>query len=179
MHALNLEAFEVIEASLEDYPVIQNMGRFYVYDMSQYMGGELGWELPEDGLYECIDFKKYWLDENAHPFLIRYLNELVGFVIIDTKGSDLEVDYNMAQFFILRKFKNKGIGKFIATECFKIFHGVWEVMVMPENTGAYLFWKSVIAQYTQHDFSEYKRTIAHLNHSPKRIFRFTSKIAQS
>ncbi len=39
------------------------MARFYVYDMSEYLGNEEGWEIPEDGLYECIDFKKYWEDK--------------------------------------------------------------------------------------------------------------------
>lgn len=37
--------------------------------------------MPEDGLYECIDFKKYWQTENAYPFLVRYDNELAGFVV--------------------------------------------------------------------------------------------------
>ena len=45
---------------------------------------------------------------------MRYQNEIVGFVIIDKKGSDSEIDFNMAQFFVLRKFKNKGIGCYIA-----------------------------------------------------------------
>jgi [ribosomal protein S5]-alanine N-acetyltransferase len=58
------------------------MGRFYVYDMSEYLGKEEGWEIPEDGLYECIDFKKYWEDESSFPFLVCYQNEIVGFVII-------------------------------------------------------------------------------------------------
>jgi len=53
------EKIKLVPASLSDYPVIQNMARFYVYDMSEYMGNEKGWEMPENGLYECIDFKKY------------------------------------------------------------------------------------------------------------------------
>ena len=30
--------------------IIQNMARFYVYDMSRHCGEERGWELPENGL---------------------------------------------------------------------------------------------------------------------------------
>jgi [ribosomal protein S5]-alanine N-acetyltransferase len=47
-------------------------------------------------------------------------------------------------------------------------------MVMPGNTGAYQFWKKVISQYTNHDFTEYKRNVKHFNNSEKNIFRFTS-----
>ena len=79
------------------------MGRFYVYDMSEYMGNEEGWEIPENGLYECIDFKKYWDDENSFPFLVRYENEIAGFAIVDKKCSDSIIDFNMAQFFCFKK----------------------------------------------------------------------------
>lgn len=171
---IDYKKIKLLPASFEDYSVIQNLGRFYVYDMSEYMGRETGWSVPEDGLYECIDFKKYWDDKNSFPFLIRYENEIVGFAIVDKKGSDAEIDFNMAQFFILCKFKSKGIGQYIAHECFKKFPGVWEVMVIPGNEGAYRFWRATIKNYTNNDFIEYTRDIAHFNNSRKNIFKFSS-----
>jgi len=175
MSPINLSQLSLIPASLEQYPIIQNMARFYVYDISAYCGFEPGWEIPANGLYECIDFKKYWDDANAKPFLIQYKNEWAGFVIIDTLGSDNTIDYNMAQFFILKKFQSQGVGKYIALECFKQFKGVWEIMVMPKNKGAYLFWKIIIAELTQDNFTEYTKTIANLNNAVKDIFRFKTE----
>jgi ribosomal-protein-alanine N-acetyltransferase len=172
---IEYDQIKLIPATIEDYPIIQNMGRFYVYDMSEYMANQAGWEIPKDGLYECKDFKKYWQAESTFPFLIRYKAELAGFVIIDTKGSDEQIDFNMAQFFILRKFKNKGLGQFIACHCFDKFKGTWEVMVMPGNHGAYQFWKSVITKYTHVNFIEYTLNIKHFNDSRKNIFRFNSQ----
>jgi len=169
------DLIQLIPASLSDYSAIQNMARFYVYDMSEYMGSEPGWEIPEDGLYECIDFKKYWeSDSTASPFLIKYKDELAGFVILDKKGSDDKVDFNMAQFFILRKFKKKGLGKFVAQSFFEKFKGLWEVNVMLENHGAYEFWKKIIADYAQGDFTEERKRIKHLGNTEKNIFRFSS-----
>ena len=173
--ALLKKKIKLIPASLDEYPIIQNMGRFYVYDMSEYLGKEPGWEMPEDGLYECIDFKKYWQTEHNYPFLIRYENELAGFVIVDKKGSTPDVDFNMAQFFILRKFKNKGIGQYVAQECFKKFPGTWEVMVIPNNTGALHFWQKTIRHYAGKHFEKNQRKVAHLNNSQKIIFRFFSE----
>ncbi len=167
---------QLIPATLQEYPVIQNMGRFYVYDMSEYMGQESGWEMPDDGLFECIDFKKYWQDQSSFPFLIKYDDELVGFVIIDKKGSDARINFNMAQFFILRKFKNKGIGQYVACQCFDKFPGTWEVMVMPGNEGAYRFWRSVIRHYSHHTYQEYSRNVVHLGNSIKNIFKFKSNM---
>ncbi|ARB92827.1 GNAT family N-acetyltransferase [Legionella longbeachae] len=170
------DKIELIPATLEDYPVVQNLGRFYVYDMSEYIGDEEGWEIPADGLYECIDFRKYWEDKNSFPFIIRYKKELAGFAIVDKIGSDAGVEFNMAQFFIARKFKNKGIGRYVAEQCFKKFSGEWEVMVLPGNEGAYQFWRSTIKQYSKNNFTEYTREILHLNNSKKNIFRFNSSI---
>jgi [ribosomal protein S5]-alanine N-acetyltransferase len=171
---IDITKIELVPASIGDYPIIQNMGRFYVYDMSEYMGSEPGWEIPEDGLYECIDFKKYWETKDTYPFLICYANELAGFVIVDKKGSEAQIDFNMAQFFILRKFKGKGVGRYVAHQCFDRFRGLWEVMVMPGNEGAYRFWRSTIKHYCGDNFTEYTRDIAHFNNNRKNIFSFDS-----
>lgn len=170
----NENKIDLVPASLSDYPLIQNMGRFYVYDMTEYMGYENGWEIPADGLFECIDFKKYWEDSNASPFIIKINNEIAGFVIIDKKGSDSEIDFNVAQFFILRKFKNQGYGREVAYQCFDRFRGTWEVMVLPQNKGAYAFWKKIIGDYTDQHFQEYTRRVKQLMNCEKNIFRFKS-----
>ncbi len=171
---ISLNHFKLIPASIEDHPIIQNMGRFYVYDMSQFFAHDADWKMPEDGLYECIDFKKYWQTDDTWPFILRYRGELAGFVIIDKKGSDPQVDYNMAQYFILRRFKGLGVGKMIAQRCFDQYQGIWEVMVMPDNKGAYQFWQKTIQQYTG-EYEEYERQVKHFDNSLKKIFRFDSK----
>ncbi len=173
---IDFNEIKLIPANLNEYSTIQNMGRFYVYDMSEYLGKEKDWEIPEDGLYECIDFKKYWEDNNSFPFLIRYQNEIAGFVIVDKKGSSPEIDFNMAQFFILRKFKHKKMGRYVVEQCFIKFPGIWEVMVNPGNEGAYRFWRSTIKKFTNNNFTEYTRDIAHFNNNRKNIFKLDSRI---
>lgn len=82
----------------------------------------------------------------------------------------------MAQFFVARKFKHKGIGRYIAEQCFKKFAGSWEVMVIPGNEGAYRFWRSTIKNFSSNQFTEYTRETAHFNNSKKNIFRFNSSL---
>jgi predicted acetyltransferase len=175
---MDLEAFKLIPALREDHPAMQNLGRFYVYDMSEFIH-EPGWEMPESGLYECIDLKKYWMTENTWPFLVRYRTELAGFVIVDKKGTSDKVDFNMAQFFILRKFKGQGVGKHIAHSCFAQFQGTWEVMVIPSNTGAYRFWQKTINHYTNGNYQESRQLVAHLENSEKIVFQFNSSVHQA
>ncbi|MDR3476596.1 MAG: GNAT family N-acetyltransferase [Gammaproteobacteria bacterium] len=171
---IQFDDLKLIPASISDYSVIQNMGRFYVYDMSEYMGHAKGWEMPQDGLYECISFKKYWETDKAYPFLIHYKNEIAGFVIVDNLGCESATEFNMAQFFILRKFKHQGIGKAVANWCFDRFPGRWEVMVMPGNEGAYRFWRSVISHRTQNNFTESTGKVPHFDNI-KNIFYFDTK----
>lgn len=162
---------KLVPATIEQVPIMQNLARFYIYDVTEYFGHEKGWEIGHDGLYDSgINFKKYWEDSNAFPYFIYYQNEIAGFVIIDKNGTDNTVDYNMAQFYILRKFTNKGIGKYVAYQCFDRYQGVWEVMIIPGNEGAYRFWRSIINDYTI-EVDEYTRKI---DNYWRNIFRFNS-----
>lgn len=164
---------ELVPASLEDYPVLQNMARFYVYDLSEYMD----YEMPGNGLYDCIDFAKYWDSPDSFPFLIRYDNDLAGFAIIDKKGSVPGTQYNMAQFYLARRFKRKGLGRLAAYRCFDQFRGTWEIMVMPGNEGAYRFWRAVIKAYTKDRFVEGSWPVPHFENEIRNIFKFDSSEA--
>jgi [ribosomal protein S5]-alanine N-acetyltransferase len=154
-YPVNSRLLECVPASTTDYPIIQNMARFYLYDMSQYLGNKMDWKIPENGLYEALDFKSHWEDKQAHPFLIRYKGELAGFAIVDKKGSMSDIDFNMAQFFVLKKFSGKGVGSTIARQLFDWFKGNWEIMAMSGNEGAYRFWRKVISDYSEQNFIEY------------------------
>ena len=65
------------------------------------------------------DLRPYFENPKTHPHLIRVSDELAGFAIVDDRGSDPEVDFNMAQFFVHRKFKGRGVGAHAATTCFR------------------------------------------------------------
>ncbi|STX50944.1 GNAT family acetyltransferase [Legionella busanensis] len=155
-------------ASIDDYPIIQNMTSYYAYDVSEYMQ----WPMEETGVCDIgLNYLRYFNKENTYPFLIRYDGELAGFAIIDKEVSDSNNDYNMAQFFIIRKFKGCGLGRQIAFQCFNQFPGRWEVFVMPGNEGAYRFWRKIVSEYTNHNFHEVSREV---NQYPRNIFIFKS-----
>ena len=149
---------QLIAATIADYPAIQNMARFYVYDRTRYMG----WECPETGLYECIDFKHYFEDSDQHAFLVRVENELAGFVLLDKMTLLEPVDWNMGEFFILAKFQSSGVGSAVAREIFTRFPGKWSVAAMPENVGAVNFWRRVINEVSNGQFTEVSKTAAEL-----------------
>lgn len=164
----------LVPATLADYPVIQNMARFYVYDISRTCGFlSHEWACPKDGMYECFDFKIYFTAENRRAFLIKVDDELAGFVLLHKQIKDDKFCWNMGEFFVLARFQGKGIGAQIANKIWQQFQGVWEVSVIPENTPAYVFWKRVIAAYTNEQFTESVEKVDFDAHQPQRIiFKF-------
>lgn len=169
-------SFEInlISATIQDYPIIQNLAHFYVYDISRYCGHLPGWQCPEDGLFKSADFKKYFIEENHFPFIVRVNKELAGFVLIDKIGSIPSVDWHIDEFFILAKFQRQGIGQKVAEKIWSQFRGHWELSVIPQNTRALSFWRQVIGEYTQHAFREILKPVSWDKVNPRIFFYFTS-----
>jgi len=141
---------EILEAGENDIPVIQNLARFYVYDLSEYMG----WRCPEHGLFGCRD-DDFWYSKRNHFFVVRVDGELAGFAVIESLGEENKVaDYDVAEFFILRKFRRKGVGRRVAHTLFDKFGGSWQVRQLVDNLPAPIFWRKVISEYTSGNYEE-------------------------
>src|SRR5580692_1471973 len=90
---------KLIKATMVDYPVIQNMARFYAYDMSRYCGFISNeWAFPKDGLYESHDFRKYFEQPDRRAFLVQIDDELAGFVLLNKVGTLHDTEWNMGEF---------------------------------------------------------------------------------
>lgn len=162
------------EAKINDYPTIQNMARFYVYDMSRYCGEEPGWECPDDGLFENFDLKPYFTNSDCHAFFIMVGDEKAGFAMINKAGSVPEVDWNMGDFFVLAKFQGKGIAEQAAKLVFERFKGCFEVATMPLNTKAHRFWLRVISSVTGQACQSEEKIIQKPKPHPMVVIRFAA-----
>ena len=158
----------------QDKNTIQNLGRFYVYEMSKYCG----WEIPSNGLYECRDLSSYFEKPDRQAFLVKVDDELAGFVLINQVGSTPDVNWNIGEFFIVSKFQGKGVGCQAAVQIFNQFPGIWETSQIPENTAAIKFWNKVVDRYTQGQFETTLKTVATPEPHPMIILKFTSQGGQ-
>lgn len=165
-------------ATLADYPLIQNMARFYVYDLSRacrFISQE--WTIPADGLYESFDFKHYITDSDRRAYLVKVDDEIAGFVLLYQSSTSSETKWNMGEFFILAKFQGKGIGRDVAYQIWNMHQGIWDVSVIPENKTAYAFWLKNISAYTDGHYVEEIKDVDYDVHQPKRIiFTFDSNV---
>ena len=145
---------KVKKATIDDYPTIQNLARFYVYDLSRECGYiSNDWVIPSNGLYESFDFRHYFEEPSREAYLIKVHDEIAGFILINKAGCQPETNWNIGEFFILAKFQNKGIGQLAANYIWKHHQGRWEVSVIPENNSALSFWRKAITTFTNGQFT--------------------------
>lgn len=164
-----IAALKILPATLEDYPLVQNMARFYVYDLSRECGFiSEDWACPSDGLYTSFDFKCYFEDPSKRAYLIKVAHELAGFVLLDQGGNFPETQWNMGEFFILAKFQGKGIAQSVAHQLWNMHPGSWEISVIPENIKALKFWRKALSGFGQGNYLEKVCEVNYDSHQPRR-----------
>jgi len=155
--------FTLLEVNDADYELIQNLIRFYIYDMSEFTG----WACPPNGLYGGVDDQPYYfgktsdLQEALWPegwtgkgYKVLVDQEIAGFCLVRLFNKDTRQLNDIGEFFILRKFRNKELGRQVAHAIFNRYPGNWQVRQMLANRPAQEFWRKTIAAYTQGQFKD-------------------------
>ena len=137
---------EVILAKAEQQPTVANLLQLYAHDFSEFYNVEI--EL--NGRFGYPPLPLYWSEPDRYPFLVKIGGNLAGFVLVK-RGSEISGNllvWNMAEFFVLRAYRRRGIGTQIANEVWRRFPGLWEIRVMPSNVPAHPFWERAISRFT-------------------------------
>lgn len=64
------------------------------------------------------------------------------------------MDFRMAEFFVLRKHRGRGLGRRAVFTLFDRFRGKWEISELPRNAPAIRFWRRVIGEYSGGRYTE-------------------------
>ena len=142
MPSLNIQ---IIKASLEQKSTIAQLYELYTYEMTDLAD----FDINDNGYYGYAELPMFWTNPNKYPFLIWVNKKLAGFVLVQ-KGSPIDLNPNIwdiAEFFIMRKFRKKGIGQFIAQNIWSQFEGTWQVRVWDNNQAACAFWNNTIKKF--------------------------------
>ncbi|MBN1373369.1 MAG: GNAT family N-acetyltransferase [Anaerolineaceae bacterium] len=143
---------EVVPAVVEDKIILQHLLELCMHDYSQYSGEDV----DRHGLFGYPYLDHYWTEEGRHAFLFRTNGKLAGFALVRrvVGGETGEMMSLMAEFFVLRKYRAKGLGDKAAAELFNRFPGTWRVGQEISNQPAQAFWRKVIERYTGGNFRE-------------------------
>ena len=136
---------QVAQAMQCERAAFNQLYELYSYDFSEIVGLDVG----EDGRYGVDDLAGCWSEPWRRPFLVRVDGKLAGFAIVDCRSrltGDAET-FDMAEFFIMRKYRRRGIGAYVAMHLFDRCPGRWEVRQSARNDQAQAFWRLVIGRY--------------------------------
>ena len=136
---------EVLPAASEQQPILARLLQLYIHDFTEFHD----LDLQADGTFAYSDLPLYWLDPGHHPFLILLDEKLAGFVLVK-RGSEISSSadvWDMAEFFILRRYRRRGCGAEAARQIWAQLPGPWEVRVMDSNPAALHFWQHAISAF--------------------------------
>jgi predicted acetyltransferase len=146
-----MEEIELVLVRDEHSEVLLNLSKLYTYDLSEIASQFHGYRCDEKGQYsECV--RKFLEDPSSDCYLFKMTDEWAGFAVVKrtiqakSSASKLQVS-QMAEFFLVRKFRRKGVATTAACRIFDCYPGKWEVSVWPENNSACSFWSSAISDY--------------------------------
>lgn len=139
---------EWIEKSYRDY--LDDLSPLNTGIFSATSLGEIG--------YSTTDQLARWFgDSSVTPLVIVRGADPVGFAMV-ARGSASAgrppCDYRMAEFFVSRTFRRRGIGRMAVELVLNRFAGRWEITEYLRNPAAVAFWRRVVANYTQGHYQE-------------------------
>lgn len=149
---------------------IEGVYRDYLDDLAPLNTGIFP-VLGEVGHREPDQVAHWFADPQAHPFVIAQATERVGFALVVRAGGGAAsrapphpggmsasgvaaTSYRMAEFFVSRPNRGRGVGQGAARLILDRFAGRWEIVEYLRNPGAVSFWRRVVSRYTQGRFEE-------------------------
>jgi predicted acetyltransferase len=141
------ETVSVRLASDSERTSIERLSQFYIYDFSEMEPpGSNAMEFGEQGSYSSLpEIDSYWRVEGFRPLLIRVKDRLAGFALINTRSRHSgRVEHNMAEFFVARKHRRRGVATEAVCQILARYPGHWEIAVAQRNLAARAFWPRAI-----------------------------------
>ena len=135
----------VTVAARTDAQIIQNMMQLYTHDFSEFWSGTARGDLNAEGLFEPYPLDEYWTRPGWSALFIWCRGALAGFSLLnDETHSGLPAGRNMAEFFVLKKHRGRGVAQFAAEMIFSLHPGSWELAVARKNIRAWEFWRKAM-----------------------------------
>jgi predicted acetyltransferase len=135
----------LISLGREHEATFQNLFQLYTHDFSGYWAATPRGDVQANGRFEDYPLSEFWQRPKWSTNLILIGSTIAGFSLVNDKSHTSEaVNANVAEFFVLRKYRGQGVGKAAARATFNSLPGSWPGAVASRNHPAKIFWKRVI-----------------------------------
>lgn len=133
---------ELLQAGPEHVALIRNLYQFYAYESSD-------WEQEDveaDGRFYIHEehLARYWQEPQWSANLLLVDGFIAGFLLIErSELSGLDA-LELADLFILKRYRRKGIGSALATQLLSSGESDWLVRFYNQDETAQAFWRTVL-----------------------------------
>lgn len=138
---------ELILMGIEYKSVLIQLMELMDYEWTEYDDRDVN----EHGYFGYSHIDDYWNEEGRYPYLIKVDGKIAGFVLVATPER-----LSVAEFFIMLKYRRKGVGMRVMSEVFDRHRGDWEISYWKKNIRASKFWKSVVDKYMPDKYQIYE-----------------------
>ncbi|OPA72941.1 GNAT family N-acetyltransferase [Paenibacillus selenitireducens] len=144
---------EIVEVAESQKSILRQLIEFYEYDFSEFNDADIN----EHGFYGYKYFDHYWTEDKRQAYFVKVDGQYAGFVLVNDHCYILHGDNSrsISEFFIMRKYRRKGIGERAAKHVFDKHVGSWEVLQHGNNSASQEFWRNTINEYTHGIYNEH------------------------
>ncbi len=143
---------ELYEVSEKNKDIIYNLMQLYTYELSFFEDETTNFQLQENGLFKLSKYiDLYWTQEERHPYILKYDGQIAGFVLERFNEDRMN---EIAEFFVLNKYRKHGAGTFMANEMFNRYKGEWEIRTLLKNKRVQEFWRKVVKSASNGNYEE-------------------------
>lgn len=121
---------------------LENLMTLFLHDLSEYADDI---RIDPDGLHRFDVLDWFFEKEGLIPYFIEAEGDILGFILIQSgayTNPDL-ADYVLNSFFILKRYRGRGVGTGAVTDFLKQHPGRYCVAQLKKNVPAVRFWKRV------------------------------------
>ena len=121
--------------------ILRNFYSLYLHELSNFT---TNLDVGEDGVFHYKELDEFWDVDGLSPYFIKWDDKIIGFILLlERPFLKKDNDYGINDFFILNKYKGKGLAVQAAGKMFEEKPGKYFIMQVVENKRAVAFWKKV------------------------------------
>ncbi|MCY1425107.1 hypothetical protein D9M71_408870 [compost metagenome] len=133
---------ELVQTGPEHAELIRNLYQFYAYESSD-------WEQEDveaDGRFYIHEehLARYWQEPQWSANLVLLDGLIAGFLLIERSELPGVDALELADLFILKKYRRQGIGQALATQVLTSGAEAWLVRFYRQDETALAFWRAVL-----------------------------------
>jgi predicted acetyltransferase len=131
-----MSGFDARPATAADRPVVERLIQLYLHDMTEFNPLPIG----RDGHYPYDLLDRFW----QRPFLLWCGDELAGFALVveECPVTGTTPCWFLAEFFVLRPYRRRGLARHCCTTLFSAHPGLWHVGVIERNQAGAAYWRA-------------------------------------